>query len=937
MTRRKFPPGVIARPNSLAAWAVVLFAGLGTAATPAAAQDAAKPGAVLNSTSSYWRVFYVVSPPVVRNGSALKKLSTLTEPTPPPPKEWTQVSFDDNLWSRVVGRPFPAKLEYADPKETADAGITGKEGDSPALAMICMRGKFGVTDPAAVGGLKLSIGYRGGVIVYVNGKEVGRASMAKDASGLDAVAEDYPKEAFVTGEGNFEIRVARGQAGAPPAFAARARTAEIAIPATALQKGANVLAVEIHRAAYMSGFDELVLSKKLTYQLYDVMWATCGLNSLTLQGASPAGLAANVSRPKGFQVWNSQPMQADLDLDYGDPFEPLGPINMVGTRNAVCSGKVVVGSDQAIKGLKARISDLAGKSGGTIPASAVQVRYTLPTGEEPILEEHYSALPDLLDGLSETAPDMVDVRTKKKGTWPFGAVCSVWVTVAVGDKAAPGEYTGKLTISADGQKALDVPVALKVCNWLAPNPSEFRTVLDIMQSPETVALQYNVPIYSDKHFKLLEKSLERAGYVGAWTLHIPLICRSNLGNEETMVRWIKQSGGGYKYDFTPLEKYLDLAQKHMGKPKAVDLVVWDLFLGFQGLEDAPSFITHNTNLPPGFKSTDIPVSLLDEATGKVTMGTVGRYDEAGKANWKALVEGLMDRLRKRGLDKSLHLGHSYDLCPYDSLVQFWSDLLPGVQYFRYGHYDYRTFGKLPAGKSDFIVHEVAFDWHNKPNYGWKNPAIAIPWLRLRSERGGDSYWKSDPYVTVPVEMFRLFGEICIQGPYRGFGRMGLDFWPVLENEKGRKNALAIQGRYPTSSWRQSDEMIQCIVPPGPDGALSSTKLEIMREGLQETEARIFLESTLLTRNGALSASLAAKAQAVLDGRVKALQMTLEPQPIAGFNSQLRPFLDGYSFNGLLAVRHSAIFQQWFMESGWQARTEELFNVAGEVAAATGAR
>jgi hypothetical protein len=511
------------------------------------------------------------------------------------------------------------------------------------------------------------------------------------------------------------------------------------------------------------------------------------------------------------------------------------------------------------------------------------------------------------------------------------------VTVAVGDKAVPGEYTGKLTISADGQKALDVPVALKVCNWLAPNPSEFRTVLDIMQSPETVALQYNVPIYSDKHFKLLEKSLERAGYVGSWTLHIPLICRTNLGNEETMVRWIKQPGGGYKFDFTPLEKYLDLAQKHMGKPKAVDLVVWDLFLGFQGLEDAPSFITHNTNLPPGFKPTDIPVSLLDEATGKVTMGTVGRYDEAGKANWKALVDGLMERLRKRGLDKSLHIGHSYDLCPSDNFVQFWNDLLPGVQYFRYGHYDYRTFGKLPAGKSDFIVHECAPAWNNKASYGWKNPVIAIPWLRLRSERGGDSYWKSDPYVTVPVEMFRLFGEICIQGPYRGFGRMGLDFWPVLENEKGRKNAMAIQGRFPTSSWRQSDEMIQCIVPPGPDGALSSTKLEIMREGLQETEARIFLESTLLTRKGALSASLAAKAQAVLDGRVKALQMTLEPQPIAGFNSQLRPFLDGYSFNGLLAVRHSAIFQQWFMESGWQARTEELFNVAGEVAAATGAR
>ena len=270
-------------------------------------------------------------------------------------------------------------------------------------------------------------------------------------------------------------------------------------------------------------------------------------------------------------------------------------------------------------------------------------------------------------------------------------------------------------------------------------------------------------------------------------------------------------------------------------------------------------------------------------------------------------------------------------------MQFWSDLLPGVGYFRYGHYDYRTFGKLPAGKSDFIVHEWAPTWSNKASYGWKSPLIDLPWIRLKSERGSGAVWKNDPYVTVPVNMFRLFGETCIQGPYRGFGRMGLDFWPVLESEKGQKNMQAIQGRYPNSSWRQSDEMILCIVPPGPDGALSSTKLEMLREGLQETEARIFLESTLLTRKGALSASLAAKAQAVLDGRVKALQMVLEPQAVAGFTAKPEPSLDGFSFGGLYAVRHSAIFQQWFMESGWQARAEDIFNVAAEVAAASGAK
>ena len=88
--------------------------------------------------------------------------------------------------------------------------------------------------------------------------------------------------------------------------------------------------------------------------------------------------------------------------------------------------------------------------------------------------------------------------------------------------------------------------------------------------------------------------------------------------------------------------------------------------------------------------------------------------------------------------------------------------------------------------------------------------------------------------------------------------MGLDFWPVLDDEKGRKNMFGLQGRYPTSSWRQSDEIICCIVPPGPDGALSSSKLEILHEGLQETEARIAIEK-------------AGKGGKVLDGRVNALR------------------------------------------------------------------
>jgi hypothetical protein len=110
---------------------------------------------------------------------------------------------------------------------------------------------------------------------------------------------------------------------------------------------------------------------------------------------------------------------------------------------------------------------------------------------------------------------------------------------------------------------------------------------------------------------------------------------------------------------------------------------------------------------------------------------------------------------------------------------------------------------------------------------------------------------------------------------------------------------------------------------------------MMREGLQETEARILLESVLTdpVQLKKLPARLAAKAQEVLDARVRALRPDVEQQTTAGFLNNPRPLLDGFGFNGLYTPLFSAIFQQWYMASGWQERSEQLFTVAAEVAEA----
>ena len=109
-------------------------------------------------------------------------------------------------------------------------------------------------------------------------------------------------------------------------------------------------------------------------------WSPIGLVSVRLTGSAGDAVVPNVDRPKGVQVWNHGTRTWVHDLDYGDPNEGLSPIRLAGTRNGAFSGQVVVGRDEPIKGLKARMSDLAlTRARGTIPAAAVQVRYPKPT------------------------------------------------------------------------------------------------------------------------------------------------------------------------------------------------------------------------------------------------------------------------------------------------------------------------------------------------------------------------------------------------------------------------------------------------------------------------------------------------------------------------------------------------------------------------------
>jgi hypothetical protein len=872
---------------------------------PAATGEA--PGIIVLDTLSVWRMHAQLAPPVLQTGETARlSCRWMSYETPSVAPDWVQPEFDDRFWHRGPLTLVP---------KTA------------ILCRACLRGKFSVTDPAAVKGLRLSATYNGGIIVSVNGKEVHREHVGQDR------------------------RLAEGPGGC------QRKLVDCEIPAALLKEGMNVLGLEIVRAPYPEQGAET------GQDVYNVN--TCELKQVQLTASGAAGLLPGAVRPQGMQVWPADPLAVDMDLDFGDPAEPLRPVTILGTRNGVFSGKLLVGSTQPIRSLKATAGDLLGE-GGRIPAEAVRIRYGVPWGEQQPRENtrlnyllpyvKYSAVQ--LNALAPEPPELVAPRPltpawyREKNlpetvTPVPGAVIPVWLTVKVPADIAAGKYTGTIKIEAQGQTPIEAPLEVRVADWTLPSTQDFRTWVDMIQCPDTLALEYHVPLWSERHWQMIAGSLRLIGETGSRTVYVPLIAHSNLGNEESMVRWVKK-GDRYEYDFSTMERYLDVAERNMGRPKLLVFVAWDVYmLPKSSLENPHGYAfrvrSHLEYLQQvGGRYGIGPMVTVESAgaDGKVARENVilpPHLDAAAsKPLWQPLFEELRRRLEKRGMEKIAMLGLLHDTWATKQEVLFFQDITGGMPWAMQSH------GGPAEGKLLYDIAPIAYQavvWdvrfsddganeHGRGKgiidsfHGWNRKVL---WSQFdRWSREGD-----------PCTRWRQQAEVCITGAQRGPGRLGAEYWKVIKDKKGKRTARAYE-RYPESDWRNL-VIPEALMAPGPGGAVATNQMEALREGVEECEALIVVERALLDEGSKakLGAELVSRCEQYLRARHMMLWLSLS-------NLQFYHTKPG-SKNGwettCLArnwrAHPNVTGHNWFLSSGYQQRTAELFALAGEVEMKTG--
>jgi len=878
-------------------------------------------------------------------------------PTVFPPPGWMKAAFDDQRWLRQrLGTHNPVTPGFG----------AARERYSVHRRALYARTYFEVPDPAAAGDLRLKVAFRGGVRIFVNGAELTRAFLPAGDLGPSSLAEPYPREAYVSLEGEAPKRYAgfvgdlrcdfdkapghhrfkhpyRGAYGALSCVTRagwnrlmrlRDRVlGPVTIPARMLRKGRNVLAIEIRTAPYHpitvpGAGDPKARNWAAGGANFLVMWDHLRLVDIDLRcpsGAVPSG----VRRPAGAQAWVEDMHTRMFTPDFNPPGWPVGTARIVGAPNGAFGAQIAVGAGRDLTGLTAQCGALTGPAGQTIPAAAAKVMAMRGTsvggmaglgwfrclgrgrGMSPMGNVAMWRYADRSGDIHHGELDEVYARKSKmqgpswralrdrvvrsflsrfrffdhvSATWPEKVPANtcqpLWLSLKVPADAAAGRYTGTVTIRAEGIKPLAVPVEVEVIPWRVPDAREFQTLVESEQSPYGVYNHYSralpakpgakpraappqpaFALWSDRHFELIATSFRQLARLGTDWVFVPVLLETELGNRmDSPIRWIRQADGTLGFDYAIMDRYLDLAVEHLGRPRVICFVVMH-----------------------GCGSNSNAVRIIDETTGKGEIVDVGPTSTIDRRSlWRAFATSLHAHMRARGLGGSMYWGHCFDRTYDPALIPMLKEFCPDVYWAAGAH------GRKPGPTFRAVARTYGSDLTPMSLKGWKNPYVHL----LMPRTGGSIICvegTSTPFT------WRVMCDRAIHSGMNGLGRMGADYFDGTWMDGFRGGEWLLVGR-------------ACVrtLWPGPDGVESGARNEAMLEGIQEAEARIFLEQVL--DRDVLDKDLAEEVQKVLDDH----------------------------FRGTLHVAAGGIdYMTMDYHVGWQARSRRLFGAAAKVSRAIG--
>lgn len=531
-------------------------------------------------------------------------------------------------------------------------------------------------------------------------------------------------------------------------------------------------------------------------------------------------------------------------------------LDLSAVRNEQQSGQLAVTTTEHVSNLSCEASDFQGES-DAIPAANVTARFVgyVPV-ERALSEMTWSARLETIgtDAVSGTRrPDLVGDPLIDDDAVDVGPYQTqpIWFTVDVPEDVEPGEYKSTVTVTADGHGPVEFDLSVSVAEPVLPDPVAYGFHLDLWLSPDTVAREYDLEVWSEDHWDMLESYFEDLVSRGQSAVTATLVEHpwdhnwlegtrrpTTASGYSSMVEWT-YDGESWSFDFSVFDRYVETARDCGIGPR---IHAFGL-LGFR----PPEYLDYCDGEGERVKErVEVGDERWTEAWTAFFDAFVPHLEDRGwlADTWLAVDERSEDVLEEAvgfleaeapELVDRLSIAGSADADPYADDLSLNTMYVPSI----------------PFGFERSLIDESDLDGERDVE------TMSRDRVHARREAGETTTYyvagtPSNPnrLTCSPAVESRLLPWIAADNDLDGLLVWSYVSWP--------------EGVYtdPTFQYVQGDEY---LAYPGPDGPASSIRWELLREGIEDFELLAAADAAVVDAEGRFAEAIET-VTADLDGR-----------------------------------------------------------------------
>ncbi|WP_195630162.1 DUF4091 domain-containing protein [Bacteroides finegoldii] len=450
---------------------------------------------------------------------------------------------------------------------------------------------------------------------------------------------------------------------------------------------------------------------------------------------------------------------------------------------------VLWSGDKKYTGLTYHVSDLM-SGANTISASNIQLRFpSYVKGDDRALdcrsyENRTTTL--IADALSEDPVTTLTVQDPLK----------IWVTVNTPANAAPGIYTGTITVKSEGEEKVALNLELCVVNHKLPDVADWKFHLDLWQFPFQLATLCrtdgeDIILFSDEYFEMMKPFYQLLADAGQKAI-TTYIKDGAFNTGQTMVKWSKNASGEWEFDYADFDKFVE------------KMMEW----GIEEQINCCSLVGWNTSI--GYKDASGTDRTLELVVGSTEYNAI----------WTDFLTSFKAHLKEKGwFDKAVLY---MDEIQEEQMKAVIALIKANDENWKIG---------LAGGNVSLEIENALYDYSTVLGYERQSTNAVSTFYTSCSQQFPNNYVTAE---TSPAEMPWMAWYARAKG-FKGYLRWAYDYWTQSDpadiqdgsNAAGDFNMIYRSGN--TSA----------AVP------LSSIRLELLREGIQDYEKVRILDNVQL--------------------------------------------------------------------------------------------